>query len=30
MGVNSGTIFDELAKAVPDDAIITVDVGNNA
>ena len=30
MGLNSATIFDELSRAVPDDAIITVDVGNNA
>ena len=29
MGLNSATIFDELSRAVPEDAIIAVDVGNN-
>ena len=28
-GVNSSTIFDRLARAVPEDAVISVDVGNN-
>ena len=28
-GINSATIFARLAKVVPDDAIISVDVGNN-
>ncbi len=29
LGLNSAYIFDELSKLVPDDAIISVDVGNN-
>ena len=28
-GVNFSTIFDRLARAVPEDAVISVDVGNN-
>jgi thiamine pyrophosphate-dependent acetolactate synthase large subunit-like protein/nitrite reductase/ring-hydroxylating ferredoxin subunit len=28
-GVNSAVIFQELSEAVPDDAVISVDVGNN-
>lgn len=29
MGLNSATIFDALSRAVPEDAILAVDVGNN-
>ena len=30
MGVSSAAVFDSMTRLVPDDAVIAVDVGNNA